>query len=102
MSATAEAPFRESRRLSLFHPAIIFAVLSMTFGALIIFLSAPLRGPDEAAHFLRAYGVAAGDIVPSEEDGAGRKGVLLPVRLHREFAAFEAAYATERRAHWSH
>ncbi|MFL6803681.1 MAG: DUF2142 domain-containing protein [Xanthobacteraceae bacterium] len=73
----------------------------MLFGAAIIAITAPLRGPDEAAHFLRAYGIAQGDLVPSQADGMKRKGVFLPARLHREFALFEAAHATERRMHWS-
>ena len=38
--------------------------MSLLFGTLLILATPPLRGPDETAHFLRAYGVAQGDIVP--------------------------------------
>jgi uncharacterized membrane protein len=88
-------------RISLVHPVVVFVLLSMTFGIIIIAITAPLRGPDEAAHFLRAYGMAQGDLIPSQVDVRGRKGVFLPAGLHREFAVFEAAHAKERRIHWS-
>jgi len=101
MSASVEVPLRPARRIFVAHPAIIFAALSMLFGTAIVFLTAPLRGPDEAAHFLRAYGFAQGDFLTSQADSAGRKGVFLPADLHREFAAFETANASERRTHWS-
>jgi hypothetical protein len=48
-----------------------------------------LRGPAEAAHFLRAYGIACGELLPSTVDHRGRRGLLLPAHLHRDFAAFE-------------
>ena len=51
----------------------------------------PLRGPDENAHFLRAYGLARGDIIPLAQDDKGRKGLFLPDRLASEFAFFDAA-----------
>src|SRR3546814_17408689 len=42
------------------------------------------------AHFLRAWGIAHGEILPSTEVG-GRKGLYLPADLHDDFAFFEAA-----------
>jgi len=71
MSSTREGASSKAcfRRVALAHPATIFVVLSMLFGAAIIAITAPLRGPDEAAHFLRAYGIAQGDLVPSQADG---------------------------------
>jgi hypothetical protein len=57
------------------NPVTAFAAVSLLFGTLIILATPPLRGPDETAHFLRAYGVALGDIVPSSRDAEGRKGV---------------------------
>jgi len=45
--------------------------------------------------------MAQGDLIPSQADTRGRRGVFLPARLHREFAVFEAAHAKERRIHWS-
>jgi hypothetical protein len=72
-------------------PVATFIVLSALFGALTIALTPPLRGPDEPPHFLRAYGLLAGDIVPSVTDARGRKGVLLPAALHRDMELYERA-----------
>jgi uncharacterized membrane protein len=78
------------------YPVAVFVLLSAIFGTAIIAVAPPLRGPDETAHFLRAYGIAQGDIVPSTQDGAGRKGILLPVSLHREFSLFHAWQSINR------
>src|SRR3954464_3734025 len=63
---------------SVFGPINIFATLSLLFGSLMTVATPPLRGPDERAHFVRAYAVALGDIVPSIRDPEGRKGIFLP------------------------
>jgi len=89
-------PERWRVRTRLSNPAIIFALVSLLFGAVVLVCTPPLRGPDEAAHFLRAFGIAQGDIVPSLADEAGRKGVRLPARLHRDFDFFEASRYTTR------
>ena len=60
-------------------PVVAFTIASLFFGVMISFVTPPLRGHDETAHFLRAYGVATGDFVPSIKDTQGRKGVLLPL-----------------------
>jgi hypothetical protein len=70
------------------NPVTAFITVSLVFGTLIILATPPLRGPDETAHFLRAYGVAQGDIVPSQRDAEGRKGILLPPRLYESFDFF--------------
>src|SRR5262249_23784191 len=57
--------------------------------------------PDETAHFLRAYGIAQGDFVPSASDAQGRKGVLLPARLYHGFAFFEATQVKAKGAEWT-
>ena len=102
MSPIAEpAPSEMETRVSLFSPVAVFVLLSMIFGITTIAITAPLRGPDEAAHFLRAYGMAQGDLIPSQQDVRGRKGLYLPAPLHAEFAAYEVAHAKERRLHWS-
>jgi uncharacterized membrane protein len=77
-------------------PVVIFSLLSILFGTAIVILTPPLRGPDESAHFLRAYGIAGGDIVPSIRDPQGRKGVFLPADLYDEFAYFEALQSGPR------
>lgn len=75
----------------LLHPAALFILLSLPIGLMTIAVTPPLRGPDENAHFLRAYGLWRGDIVPRQADDKGRRGFWLPSRLQAEFAFFEAA-----------
>jgi uncharacterized membrane protein len=50
-----------------------------------------MRGPDEPAHFIRAYGISQGQVIPSIIDDEGRKGVFIPLRLQREMEVFEFA-----------
>jgi hypothetical protein len=45
------------------YPVRIFLLLSGLFGIL-IFLTPPMRGPDEPAHFIRAYGISQGQVIP--------------------------------------
>ena len=77
--------------LPLRHPAALFTVLSLLSGLLTIAVTPPLRGPDENAHFLRAYGIARGDILAGESDAGGRKGLWLPNRVAAEFTYFDKA-----------
>jgi uncharacterized membrane protein len=79
-------------------PVTAFAAVSLLFGTLIILATPPLRGPDETAHFLRAYGVALGDIVPSSHDAESRKGVFLPARIYEGFDYFENVRVGEKEA----
>jgi len=62
-------------------PAIVFIVLSLTFGLIILFANPPLRGPDEIAHFLRIYSYARGALLPPSEIN-GRKGIFLDRELY--------------------
>jgi uncharacterized membrane protein len=78
-------------RIVLARPVVVFAFLSMFFGTLTIALTPPLEGPDEPAHFLRAYGISLGEIVPTLADEHGRKGIFVPARLHRGYTVFERA-----------
>ena len=84
-------PAWRAARIVLAHPAAVFVLLSMLFGMLTIAFTPPLEGPDEPAHFLRAYGFSRGEIIPATADAQSRKGILLPTRLHRGYAVFEAA-----------
>jgi uncharacterized membrane protein len=84
-------------RLTL-NPITAFVTVSLLFGTLIILATPPLRGPDETAHFLRAYGVAQGDIIPSVRDAESRMGVLIPPRLYEGFDFFESARIKEKEA----
>src|SRR5256885_9982962 len=70
-------------RIVLTRPVTTFVFLSLLFGTLTIALTPPLEGPDEPAHFLRAYGISVGEIVPATADEHGRKGIFVPARLHR-------------------
>src|SRR5207249_602270 len=54
-------------------------------------LTPPLRGADEPAHFLRAYAVLTGEIIPSTFDDRGRKGIFLPAELQRQKDVYETA-----------
>ncbi len=92
-----DAQWRLSQtRLGRVNPAAVFAFLSVLLGALLIFATPPLRGPDEHAHFLRATGIAQGDIIPSQADAHGRKGVVLPIRWQRDYGYFEAVRLSGR------
>lgn len=86
-----EKPARPSRAWAVARsPAFAFALLSL-FGIPIIFLHPPLRGPDEDKHFVRAYGIAQGEIVPSTVDRLGRKGIFIPADLADDFTFFNTA-----------
>lgn len=77
--------------LWLVRPLGLLIVLSALFGTAIMAINPPLRGADEAAHFLRAYAIARGEIVPAARDDKGRRGLLLPARIYEDFELFENA-----------
>jgi len=77
-------------RVSLGKPALVFALLSALFGTLTVILTSPLSGPDEAAHFLRAYGLSRGEILPATTDDNGHKGLVLPTRIYLGFVHHRA------------
>jgi uncharacterized membrane protein len=90
-SAVQTGRFLRATRIVLARPVATFVFLSMLFGTLTIALTPPLEGPDEPAHFLRAYGISIGEIVPMTTDEQGRKGLFVPARLHQGYAVFERA-----------
>jgi hypothetical protein len=71
-------------------PAIVFALLSLSFGSAIIVVNPPLRGPDEISHFLRIYSYTRGQLVPAAEID-GRKGVFVERALHDRLSFFKDA-----------
>ena len=80
-------------------PAIIFALLSLSFGSAIIVANPPLRGPDEISHFLRIYSYTRGELLPVAEI-EGRKGVFVEHALHDRLYFFRNAgerFATNRK-----
>jgi len=85
-------------------PAALFALISLLAGALLMAVTPPLRGPDEAEHFLRAYGITQGDLVPRTRDAQGHKGVYLPARIERDLKFFndkKFAHRTPGFSYWS-
>lgn len=72
-------------------PVLLFVVLSAMFGTAIVFINPPLRGPDEAQHFVRIYGIARGEVLPSTLDARGRRGTFLPAQLADDLTLFDAA-----------
>src|SRR5262245_7938310 len=72
-------------------PVAAFLLLSVVSGLPAIFVTPPFRGADEPAHFLRAYGISRGEIVPSVADDKGRKGIVLPAGINNGYQFFEAA-----------
>jgi hypothetical protein len=93
-------PLSGARSAALINPITAFAALSLLFGTLIILATPPLRGPDETAHFLRAYGIALGDIVPSTGDAQSRKGIFLSPQLYEGFEFFESVRVKEKGTGW--
>jgi uncharacterized membrane protein len=60
----------------------------MLFGSVIIILTPPLEGPDEPAHFIHAYAMSTGTIIPADVDAKGRKGIFFPARLYDSYSVF--------------
>jgi len=71
-------------------PTTVFVVLSLAFGLSITFVTPPLRGPDEIAHFLRIYSYARGELLPVAEID-GRKGIFVERQLHNQLHFFKTA-----------
>jgi uncharacterized membrane protein len=89
-------PRPSSASVAWLNPAVLFAVLSAVLGTLLIAVTPPLRGPDETAHFVRAYGLSQGIIIPGERDIEGRKGIQMPADLFRGFNFFEQVRISEK------
>jgi uncharacterized membrane protein len=49
----------------------LFAVLALTFGLALLFLTPPFQSPDEPEHFLRAYQVSEGTLMAPYREGRG-------------------------------
>ncbi|HEV2954967.1 MAG TPA: hypothetical protein VGX95_02530, partial [Xanthobacteraceae bacterium] len=88
-TARIDASTWSRARSRLRDPAVLFALISLVAGGVLIAITPPLRGPDEAQHFLRAYGITQGDLVPSALDAQGHKGLSLPARIDRDLKFFE-------------
>ena len=84
------------------HPATVFAVASTILGTALATVAPPLRGPDETAHFLRAYGIGQGDFFASLADSKGRRGIYLPVSFYQQFNVFESWQSINRGENFSY
>jgi hypothetical protein len=71
-------------------PALVFVLLSFTFGSAISVVVPPLRGPDEIAHFLRIYSYTRGGLLPAAEVD-GRKGIFVERELYTQLSFFKNA-----------
>jgi len=86
-------------------PAIVFALLSLSFGSAIIVANPPLRGPDEISHFLRIYSYTRGELLPVAEID-GRKGVFVERALYDRLSFFKnsgewfATFLQQRKGEW--
>ncbi len=89
-SARVVEPLPRARPPLRQRPALLFLVLGLIFGGAIIAANPPFGGADEPAHFLRAYGMARGEIVPIA-DAEGRKGIFVPADLATDFNYFSDA-----------
>jgi hypothetical protein len=69
-------------------PAIVFALLSLSFGSAIIVVNPPLRGPDEISHFLRIYSYTRGELLAVTEIN-GRKGIFVEPVLYERLHFFK-------------
>ena len=69
-------------------PAIVFALLSLAFGAAQIVVNPPLRGPDEISHFVRIYSYTRGNLLPATEID-GHKGVFVERELYERLYFFK-------------
>ena len=70
--------------------ALVFALLSLSFGTATIIANPPLRGPDEISHFLRIYSYTRGELLPVVEI-EGRKGIFVERALYDELYFFKNA-----------
>ena len=89
-------------RMLVRRPAVLFLVSSIVIGILTVAVNPPLRGPDETAHFLRALGLARGDLVPSTTDARGRRGLFLTEEFYEQFSSFNEARETPPSGHRSY
>jgi hypothetical protein len=99
-TAVAAATIAQGRRRTQpmwAHPVAAFVLLSAIFGMLTVVVTPPLRGPDEPAHFMRAYALLQGEVIPSTTDAQGRKGIFIPLGLERQMALFERPLARHRK-----
>ena len=75
----------------LLNPAAAFLLVSLPLGIATLALDPPLRGYDETAHFVRIYGISAGDFIPLTRDDQDRRGTFIPARLNAELRLFDDA-----------
>jgi uncharacterized membrane protein len=75
---------RATRHFGLHHLFVLFAI---GFGVPLALLTAPFQAADEPNHFLRAYQISEGGIVPLHQGGIG--GGNVPVSLFKAVLLFQ-------------
>jgi uncharacterized membrane protein len=73
----------------LIKPEKWFLIISICFGSLFIFLTAPFQVPDETEHFSRSYALSQGSILPSFLSPDRRiTADIMPVSIAKTFSQF--------------
>jgi uncharacterized membrane protein len=68
-------------------PEFLFATIALIFGSLIVFINPPFHSNDEDRHFLKAYIISTGRILP--EKRGNDLGGYLPVNIYSVTQAFQ-------------
>ena len=67
-------------------PEVVFASIALVFGLALVFVNAPFQIQDGGTHFLRAYDVSQGDLVPS------RKGDVVGGKIPESVSSLPGKY----------
>ena len=72
-------------------PELVFAILSLSAGLFMAFATGPYHAPDEGNHFMRAFQLSQGQVLPTlvrHDDGSVDAGAVLPVCLRETSEIF--------------
>jgi uncharacterized membrane protein len=72
---------------SLILPEILFAIVALIFGSLLVFINPPYHSNDEDRHFLKAYTISTGRILP--EKRGNELGGYLPENIYTVTRSFQ-------------
>lgn len=67
--------------------AKLFILISIIFGTLMLFITPPFNSPDEDSHFIYAYELSEGNLIPSNENGVS--GFYVPKKMMDDIARFK-------------
>ena len=69
-----------------FTPQRVFLFTAIIWGSLTVFITPPFQVPDEPNHFLRAFQIASGDLLPENQNN--RVGGFVPSSLEKTILLF--------------